>query len=61
MQVGDGGGGWETEGGLNHQRKSRCVLSKAQKQPQCTCYHFAYMALASDITDGRGLSNEACH
>ena len=34
------GGGWEAEGGLNHppaQRKSRCVLSKAQKQPQCTC------------------------
>ena len=28
------GGGWEAEGGLNHppaQRKSRCVLSKAQK------------------------------
>ena len=27
------GGGWEAEGGLNHplaQRKSRCVLSKAQ-------------------------------
>ena len=34
------GGRWETEGGLNHppaQRKSRCVLSKTQKQPQCTC------------------------
>ena len=34
------GGGWEAEGGLNHPlavRKSRCVLSKAQKQPQCTC------------------------
>ena len=33
------GGGWEAEGGLNHplaQGKSRCVLSKAQKQPQCT-------------------------
>ena len=33
-------GGWEAEGGLNHplaQRKSRCVFSKAQKQPQCTC------------------------
>ena len=32
-------GGWEAEGGLNHplaQRKSRCVFSKAQKQPQCT-------------------------
>ena len=32
--------GWEAEGGLNHPlavRKSRCVLSKAQKQPQCTC------------------------
>ena len=41
----DGGGvgirgGWEVEGGLNHplaQRKSHCVFSKAQKQPQCTC------------------------
>ena len=34
------GGGWEAEGGLNHPlavRKSRCVFSKAQKQPQCTC------------------------
>ena len=34
------GGEWEAEGGLNHPlavRKSRCVLSKAQKQPQCTC------------------------
>ena len=34
------GGGWEAEGGSNHppaQRKSHCVLSKAQKQPQCTC------------------------
>ena len=34
------GGGWEAEGGLNHSlavRKSRCVFSKAQKQPQCTC------------------------
>ena len=34
------GGGWEAEGGLNHplaQRKSHCVFSKAQKQPQCTC------------------------
>ena len=34
------GGGWEAEGRLNHplaQGKSRCVLSKAQKQPQCTC------------------------
>ena len=34
------GGGWEAEGGLNNppaQRKSHCVLSKAQKQPQCTC------------------------
>ena len=33
-------GGWEAEGGLNHPlavRKCRCVLSKAQKQPQCTC------------------------
>ena len=33
-------GGWEAEGGLNHlpaQGKSRCVLSKAQKQSQCTC------------------------
>ena len=33
-------GGWEAEGRLNHPlavRKSRCVLSKAQKQPQCTC------------------------
>ena len=30
-------GGWEAEGGLNHplaQRKSRCVFSEAQKQPQ---------------------------
>ena len=30
----------EAEGGLNHplaQRKSHCVFSKAQKQPQCTC------------------------
>ena len=37
---GGGGGGWEAEAGLNHppaQRKSRCVLSKAQKQPQSTC------------------------
>ena len=34
------GHGWETEGGLNYplaQRKSRCVFSEAQKQPQCTC------------------------
>ena len=34
------GSGWEAEGGLNHPlavKKSRCVLSKAQKQPQCTC------------------------
>ena len=34
------GGGWEAEGGLNHPlavKKSRHVLSKAQKQPQCTC------------------------
>ena len=34
------GGGWEAEDRLNHplaQRKSHCVLSKAQKQPQCTC------------------------
>ena len=34
------GGEWEAKGGLNHPlavRKSRCVLSKAQKQPQCTC------------------------
>ena len=33
-------GGWEAEGGLNHplaQGKSRCVFTKAQKQPQCTC------------------------
>ena len=33
------GGVWEAKGGLNHPlavRKSRCVLSKAQKQPQCT-------------------------
>ena len=32
--------GWEGEGRLNHplaQRKSCCVFSKAQKQPQCTC------------------------
>ena len=37
---GGGGGGWEAQGGLNHplaQRKSCCVLNKAQKQPQCTC------------------------
>ena len=34
------GGGWEAKGGSNHPlavKKSRCVLSKAQKQPQCTC------------------------
>ena len=34
------GGGWETEGRLNHslaQGKNRCVFSEAQKQPQCTC------------------------
>ena len=34
------GGGWEAEGRLNHPlavRKSHYVLSKAQKQPQCTC------------------------
>ena len=34
------GGRWEAEGGLNHlwaQRNSYCVLSKTQKQPQCTC------------------------
>ena len=33
------GGRWEAEGRLNHppaQRKSRCVFSKVQKQPQCT-------------------------
>ena len=37
---GVGWGEWEAEGGLNHppaQRKSCCVLNKAQKQPQCTC------------------------
>ena len=40
--MGGGGGGWEAKGRLNHplaQRKSCCVLSKAQKQPQCTCQH----------------------
>ena len=34
------GGGWEAEGRLKHPlawRKSHCVFSKAQKQPQCTC------------------------
>ena len=34
------GGGWEAKGGLNPllaQRKSCCVFSKAQKQPQRTC------------------------
>ena len=34
------GGGWEAKGRLNHPlavRKSHCVLSKAQKQLQCTC------------------------
>ena len=34
------GGGWETEGGLNHplpHKKSCCVFNKAQKQSQCTC------------------------
>ena len=34
------GGGWEAKGGLKHplaQRKSRCELSEAQKQPQRTC------------------------
>ena len=34
------GVGWEAKGGLNHPlavRKSCCVFSKAQKQPQCTC------------------------
>ena len=39
-EEGGGGGGWEAEGGLNHpwaQRNSHCVLSKTQKQPQCTC------------------------
>ena len=33
------GGRWEAKGELNHplaQRKSCCVFSKAQKQPQCT-------------------------
>ena len=34
------GGGWEAKGGLNHplaaQRKSCCVFSKAQNQPQCS-------------------------
>ena len=37
---GGGGGGWETEGRLNHsweQGQSHCVSSKTQKQPQCTC------------------------
>ena len=34
------GGGWETEGRLNHpwaQGQNHCVFSKTQKQPQCTC------------------------
>ena len=34
------GGQWEAKGELNYplaQRKSCCVFSKAQKQPQCTC------------------------
>ena len=38
--MGGSEGGWEGEGGLNHPlavKKSHCVLSKAQKQPQCTC------------------------
>ena len=33
------GDGWEAEGGLNYPlavRKSCCMFSKAQKQPQCT-------------------------
>ena len=37
---GHGGGGWEAKSGLNHpltQRKSRCVFTRVQKQPQCTC------------------------
>ena len=43
------GGGWE--GGLNHplaHGKSRCVLSKAQKQPQCTCQ--GKMVIGSSLT-----------
>ena len=44
-------GGWEVEGGLNHplaQRKSCCVLNKAQKQPQCTCQDI--MVIESSLT-----------
>ena len=52
-----GGGGWEAEGGgLNHplaQRKSRCVFSKAQKQPHCTCQ--AKMGVGSSLTSHAAL------
>ena len=71
----DVGGGWGAEGGLNHpllQRKSRCVFSKAQKQPQCTCQdktavgssltpHAALLVRPSGtIMDLHGQINAAC-
>ena len=46
-----GGGGWEAEDGLYHswaQGQSHCVLSRAQKQPQCTCQ--AKMVAGSSLT-----------
>ena len=48
---GGGEGGWEVESGLNHsweQEQSRCVFSKTQKQPQCTCQ--AKMVAGSSLT-----------
>ena len=44
-------GGWEVEVGKYHpwaQRKSHCVFSKAQKQPQCTCQ--AKTVIGSSLT-----------
>ena len=54
--MGGGGGGWEAKGGLNHpwaQGQSHCVLSKTQKQPQCTCQ--AKTVAGSSLTPHAGL------
>ena len=50
-----GVGGWEVEDGLNHPlAQSRCVFSKAQKQPQYTCQD--KMVVGSSLTPHAALS-----
>ena len=64
--VGEGGGGWKAEGGLNHswaQGRSHCVFSKTQKQPKCTCQ--AKMVTGSSgiiwtVMNLQGQKNAAC-